>query len=256
MHKIELKFSDLWRWDGTVGRMVYLFLGVALFFIKYNIDRFIACEFFHRDWRLFDYFHQDEPWANADRRVFYRVLLTLALPFIWTGVVLTLRRLRSAGFTQGWVVLFFAPFVNLVFFALLCIVPPRNKPRNAQDRRRGLSIVFDTVIPESKWGSAAAAVFTTICLTIAGTAFSTSVLFSYGAGLFVGMPFCLGMISVVIYGYHQPRTFRESMMVCVCSIIVAGLGLLAVAFEGAIACLWRHRWPWFWHCWAVPQHMP
>jgi hypothetical protein len=236
MNKLRLKLSDLWRWDGTIGRREYLFLGVVLFLIKYNIDRFIALTFFDRSWLFFDYFNKTEPWADVDKRAFYQALMTLALPFIWTGVVLTLRRLRSAGLALGWVVLFFVPFINLIFFALLSVIPARDNLERIPGPKPRLSIIFDNVIPESRWGSASAAIFTVICLTLAGTAFSTTFLLSYGAGLFVGMPFCLGMVSVLIYGYRQPRTFGQSMTVCFYSVIVAGAALLAFAFEGAI-CL-------------------
>jgi Polyketide cyclase / dehydrase and lipid transport len=92
------------------------------------------------------------------------------------------------------------------------------------------------VIPTSKWGSATVAVFTVAALTVAGTAFSASFLSSYGLGLFVGMPFCLGMVSVLIYGYHERRTFGQSLLVCAYSIVIAGAALLLVAFEGLI-CL-------------------
>jgi len=236
MNKLNVKFSDLWRWDGTVGRREYLFLGVALFLIKYNLDRFVAITFFDRRWLFFDYFDQAEPWRDADKRTFYSALVALALPFIWTGVVLTLRRLRSARLALGWVVLFFVPFVNLVFFALLSSIPARDNQERVPGPMGWLSVVFDTVIPESRWGSAGAAIFTVICLTLVGTALSTSYLLSYGAGLFVGMPFCLGMVSVLIYGYRQRRTFGQSILICLYSVIVAGVALMAFAFEGAI-CL-------------------
>ncbi len=234
MNKLNFKLSDLWRWDGTIDGRKYLFLGVSLFFIKYNFDRFVAITFFGRHWLLFDYFEQTE--TDANQAAFYLAMVALALPFIWTGVVLTLRRLRSAGLALGWVVLFFVPLINLIFFALLGAIPARDNPESAPVQKGWLRINLDRLIPASKWGSASAAVFAAVILTLAGTAFSTSFLRSYGAGLFVGMPFCLGMVSVLIYGYHQPRTLAQSVTVCLYSIIVAGLALLAFAFEGAI-CL-------------------
>jgi hypothetical protein len=164
-------------------------------------------------------------------------MVAMALPFVWTGIVLTLRRLRSVKLGFGWVLLFFVPFANLLLFFLLSIVPSRGGLEQTCDSKDRVGIKFNKIIPASKWGSAIAAVFAVTLLAVAGTAFSTSFLQSYGLGLFVGMPFCMGMISVLIYGYHQPRTFGQSMMVCFCSVVVAGAALLLVAFEGLICIL-------------------
>ncbi len=43
--------------------------------------------------------------------------------------------------------------------------------------------------------------------------FGTVFLQTYGWGLFVALPFCLGMFSVLCYSYHEPREFGESMAV-------------------------------------------
>src|SRR5215472_9854396 len=54
-----------------------------------------------------------------------QTMLATALPFIWLGVTLTLKRLRSAGWPISLVLLFFAPFLKIVFLLALCIVPER-----------------------------------------------------------------------------------------------------------------------------------
>jgi len=236
-NQMKLKFSDLWRWDGTIDRIPYLFLGVVLFALKYNIDRLVALTAFGHSWSLFDYFDQSGAWENADKKVFYQAMVALALPFIWAGVVLTLRRLRSAGLPLGSVVLFFVPMVNLIFFALLSVIPPRLNEGGPPESKNGLKRFLDGVIPENSWGSAAVAILVTVILTLAGTAFSAMFLRNYGGGLFVGMPFCLGFLAVLIHGYHRPKSIGQSLMVCLYSVILAGIALLVVAFEGLICIL-------------------
>src|SRR5881397_2431251 len=39
---VQIRFSDLWRFEGKVGRGTYAFVGLAGFAIKHNIDRIIA----------------------------------------------------------------------------------------------------------------------------------------------------------------------------------------------------------------------
>ena len=59
----------------------------------------------------------------------------------------------------------------------------------------------------------------------------------YGWGMFVGLPFVLGMGAVLIYGYQQRRGFLASMGVAALAItLFAGL-LIALAIEGFICVL-------------------
>ena len=44
---MALRFADLWRWDGRVGRKMYAIVGAAGFAIKHFFDHFIAGGFFH-----------------------------------------------------------------------------------------------------------------------------------------------------------------------------------------------------------------
>jgi hypothetical protein len=43
---MALRFGDLLRWEGKVGRKTYALVGVIGFAIKHNIDRLIAANFF------------------------------------------------------------------------------------------------------------------------------------------------------------------------------------------------------------------
>ena len=44
-----VRFSDLWRWHGTVVRRTYALVGVAGVAIKHNIDRSIGAYFLAAD---------------------------------------------------------------------------------------------------------------------------------------------------------------------------------------------------------------
>jgi len=114
----------------ALGRGAYALSGLLLFGLKHNLDRVVASAFFDKSWSLFNYLVPPEHGGSLLRLTpaemrFYGTLLLVALPFIAIGVVLTLRRLRSAGLPLPLVVLFFLPLVNLVFFLVLCIVPAR-----------------------------------------------------------------------------------------------------------------------------------
>src|SRR5262249_31046793 len=68
------------------------------------------------------------------------------------------------------------------------------------------------------------------------TKFSVSTLKQYGMGLFVGLPFFLGLTSTLIYSYRQRRSYGECVTVSMVSLCFIFLMLVFFAFEGVI-CL-------------------
>lgn len=238
---MKIKLSDLWRWDGTVDRGTYAIIGLLGFAIKHNLDRLVASYVFHRPWGVFNY------WVPPTRAVritalspddaaFLTTMLALALPFIWVGVVLTLRRLRAVGLPTGLVVFFFLPMINLVFFLLLSILPSRQEGSPAASPGGRRQTVLDRVIPDHPVGSAAMAVLLTIPFGMAAIVISVSWFGTYGWSLFVALPFCLGLGAVLLYGYHRPRSFGHCLIVSWFSILVLGGALMALAIEG-VFCL-------------------
>ena len=219
---------DLWSWHGRVGRARYLATGLILFALKYNLDRIVAGVFGYR-WGVINYEYALE---DAHDPSFYIALVAVALPFIWIGVVLTLRRLRDANLPLWGVMLFFVPFLNLIFFAILSAIPSRE----ASNKGSKLGERVGRFIPQSEFGSAVFGVLLTALLAVGETVFSTSGLGNYGWGLFVGIPFFLGLNSTMIYGYHYPRSLGRCLLVSLFSVGIVGAALLVIAIEGII-CL-------------------
>jgi uncharacterized membrane protein YhaH (DUF805 family) len=227
--------SNLWRLDGTVDRGRYALIGCVLFAIKHNLDRFVATFLFGRPWDLFSYLRGPEP--NGGRApfggnevLFYTTMVILALPFIWTGVALTIRRLRDAGWPIGFMVLFFVPFLNLAFFLVMSLVPAR---RDAAPCKPHDSMI-GRLIPESLVGGAAVSVLLTALLALPLVLLSVDVLGSYGAGLFVGLPFAMGFAAAVLHGYHESRSWPSCMGVAFLGTVLLCVLLLALAIEGAL----------------------
>jgi uncharacterized membrane protein YhaH (DUF805 family) len=221
----------------TLDRWPYFWLGCALMALKYNLDRLIAWQGFHRAWYLWNYIKPHgygtiDALPPTDER-FYFILLLTSLPFLLVGIFLTLRRLRSAGLPLGLCVLFFVPVINLIFFAILSVVPAKSgKQTTTTDKPAWVSW-----LPQSAAGSGLAS---TIIVGVVGVAlayFSTSVLQNYGWGLFVALPFVMGLVSVLIYAGPQRRSFQSCMLVAILPIAFAGLCLFFVAMEGAICLL-------------------
>lgn len=237
------KVSDLWRWGGEIDRGPYAIIGVVGFALKHNLDRYVASTFFHRGFTLFNYWVSPGqalritslPQRDAE---FFLTLAAIALPFIGIGVTLTVRRLRSIGLPLWLAVLFFPPVINLIFFLILSLLPPRQGAASPPVRRAGSPSRFlRRLIPNDPWGSAAVAALLAVPLGAAATFFATTVLRNYGWGLFVALPFCLGLLSALLYGYPTPRSLRSCLGVACASTLLLGGVLILFALEGLICLL-------------------
>ena len=227
--------------EGAIGRSTFLLAGLSLAFLKQLLDIALAVLVFHRGYTFFNY------WLPMGAVVALRslspgdlkgllLLVLQAGPFIWIGVCLTLARLRDAGL-PGWAVLFFfLPFLNALFFVCLCCVPSsaeRREPLRPGGAGRGR---MEDWIPRGALASAFAGAFLALLLGLLFALFATEFLVSYGWSLFVGIPFTMGFLSVMVYGYREPRSLITCLGVACLSPLLLGLALLAFAIEGVV-CL-------------------
>ncbi len=234
---MKVSFSDLWRLDGSIGRGPYFFFGAVLMAVKWNIDRWLYAFLLDRQWSpfdsefLLDFFLRWNFFPKDPKQAAW--LVVVALPFLWAGLALTLRRLRSAVLPLWLVVLFFVPLVKFILFAVLCILPTRDEPAPADVPATKW---WARWLPQSAWGSAVAATFATFIPAMLLAWLCTTQMQSYSASLFVGVPFCQGFLAAIIHGSRQPRTAGACISVANLSVLCAGLGFLALAWEGII-CL-------------------
>jgi len=238
---MKITFADLWRSSGTVDRGTYALVGLVGFALEHNLDRLVATSVFHRPWGLFNYWVplRDVARITALRRddaKFLETMVVLALPFVWVGVALTLKRLRSANLPSQLVLLFFVPFLNLLFFLLLCLMPARNSTVTEQQSGRQKGSPIARIVPDSVLGSAAISLLLTVPVGLVMVLIGLRLLTNYGWGLFVALPFTMGFAAALIYGLQQPRSFGGCVGVACISTALLGLALLALAIEGAF-CL-------------------
>jgi uncharacterized membrane protein YhaH (DUF805 family) len=240
---VAFQFSDLWRWDGKVSRGTYAAVGLIGVAIKYNLDRLIAGSFLGYDKSFF--FNYWAPLGKAARldhlsnneAKFLATLLLFSIPFLWIGVAMTAKRLRDAGQPVWLVVLFFIPVINVLFFLALCALPAQEPAVYSEGSPWPGPGVVAGMIPRSALGSAVLAIFLTTILGLIFVGLGTVVLQAYGWGLFVALPFCLGMFSVLLHSYHEPREWHSCLQVALLPVGLLGAVLLLVAMEGLICIL-------------------
>lgn len=238
---MKMTFADLWRPSGTITRGPYALVGVLGFALKHNLDRIVATAAFHRSWSVFNYWVPVRDVVRITQlprseAVFLATMVTISLPFVWIGIALTMKRLRSAGLPAQLVVLFFTPFLNLLFFLILSLLPERAPSQTNQKAQRAHDSLWLRMVPEGPFGSAAVSLLLTVPLGLATAVLGARILSNYGWGLFVALPFCLGFAAALIYGTRQPRSMVGCVGVACLSTALLGAGLMALAMEG-VFCL-------------------
>jgi uncharacterized membrane protein YhaH (DUF805 family) len=237
-----MKPANLWHWEGRADRFTYFLVGVIGFSLKLLIDYLVITHVFHRVWsplfywRPFGVVQRISAGAEAG---FGLTMVLISLPFLWLGLAMTVKRLRDAGHPVWLVCLFFVPLVNLVYFAVLCGLPSVKEEERPQEEAAPWPSVrpLGRWIPHSKFGSALLSIGLTTLLGLFFAALGTQVVQTYGWGLFVALPFCLGLFSVLLHSYHSPRSFGDCTLVSLAPIGVLGVVLLLVAIEGIICIL-------------------
>jgi len=131
----------------------------------------------------------------------FTFVLAASLPFIAAGIILTSRRLQSARLPLWLNVLFFVPVINLVFFTMLCAVPARDGGPGDSEA----AVAADAGTGSRETVTAIAAPVVTVVLGTALCMFDVYALGVYGFGLFIGLPFCLGMVAALILGLGGVR---------------------------------------------------
>lgn len=235
---MAMRARDLGTWRGTMNRRDYALWGCVLFAVKYNLDRFIAAAFLDAPWFPWTYLTGrgavSQPPAQDVRELeLYWMLGLLALPFVFWGVTMTLRRLRDAGWSQTMVLLFFLPFVNLLFFAFLCLQPTR-QPLAAESPVPW----WQRLLPiENRVVAAGLGIAVSVALGLSLSLLGAKFLQNYGWGLFVGIPFMMGFFGALFHSLARPRTWAECALVAVFSVLLVSLLLVVLAIEGAFCLL-------------------
>jgi hypothetical protein len=230
---MDIKLNQLWGWRGTVSRQPFILWAAVLFALKYNLDRLLLRWLFDREWSVFSYFEQPFPGLQnlspAQRPREFLALLAVSLPFLWAGLLLCIKRLRSARLPLWLAVLFVIPVLKWFLFVALALAPGRGGDN-------GTPRLDASWLPNSILGSAALAVGASVLLGAGAAILAANLLGSYGWALFVGVPFAMGFFAALIHGAKRPRRVEESILVAILSVTICGAAFLAAAFEGVI-CL-------------------
>lgn len=212
-----------------IGRWEFLAWGVSLAIFKFALDTAVSAYFgipfsFARYWIPIT---QGLAHLAGDMQPYTIALGLIATPFIGMGVWLSVLRLRRIGWSPAFACLFFIPLINLIFFLALLTVPDSAGDTSPSPVPKGLRM---GLLPA------------TLAIAIGGfclTALCTLSLSSYGWGLFLGIPFAMGVASdfLVNQTAREPGALKRAIQVTILAECFCGVLLLAVAIEGVLCLL-------------------
>ncbi len=230
-----------------VTRRTYLLWGFGLAVAKYLIDTGLVLAFTGKTWTPLGYIvpsyilRRDA--VGSGPEAMYVVLPIVALPFLWIGLSMSVRRAIDAGVSPWSGTLFLVPFVNYVTMATLAVLPSRRDskwelPPSSVYRQQELEPPPPPSGEAMPSGVRAALLGLAASMAV-GVAMVGLCVFgigAYGVTLFFSTPFAMGAASAAIYNRGAQRDMGATMGIAVAGVLLTGSALLLFAIEG-ILCL-------------------
>ena len=232
-----------------VPRRPYIAWGLGLAVVKFLIDTAIVYGFSHRTWSPLGYVVPSlalrrEAVGEAPEAM-HVLLVVLALPFLWIGLSMSVRRAADAGRSPWIGVGFLIPIVNYLTILYLCLQPTRDTgawvpavvgaARSTGSTGSGGPAASSVDLP-SGVSSALLGVLASFVIGLAMLGLSVYGLGVYGQALFFATPFAMGATTAAVHNRRVTRRQGETVGLAVLAALLTGSTLLLFAIEG-VFCL-------------------
>ena len=234
--------------SATVSRRSYLVAGVSLMALKLAVDNTIAYLATGSTWPLAAYlapsFTLKSGVLQGPMREGYLVaMVVVALPFVWIGVSMTVRRAADAGASPFLGLLFLVPVLNWFAMLVFAAVPSsaqgsRWSPPVPGPYRENVSAPASLPRREIDAGLRATllGMLSSVAIGLGMIGISIWSMKLYGTALFFGTPFLMGLTTSFAYNLRLPRQLTSSIGLAVLAIGITGGVVLLFAIEGVL-CL-------------------
>lgn len=154
------------------------------------------------------------------------LLVAWALPFLWVGFAMSMRRAVDAGISPLFALFFFFPVLNLAFMVVMAALASSTSEPSPK--------VESTV---SALRATLKSVSVTTLATMVLVVLNVYVLEGYGTALFFGVPIVMGLLSGYLFNYGQTRSAGATVGVGALTGVLTFAAIFAFALEGAICVL-------------------
>jgi hypothetical protein len=227
-----------------LGRVPYVAMGALLFALKYALDTAVSAQFGRTFSPLFYVSPLVSPlFARAEDPKYWLGLWGAAVPFMFFGLLLTLRRLKEADLSPWFAALSFVPFANLLFFVAAATAPPPHAtpdeplPEASPYRESATATRLDRVARNLTASVFLAGLFGAV-IGLGAVGISVGIMREYGAALMLGAPVISGFATATIFERLRPgmRFFPGAGLATGVSFVLSFGVIVAFALEG-VGCL-------------------
>jgi hypothetical protein len=230
-----------------VDRRTYAGWGFSLALLKFGLDTAIVQGLTGKTWSPLSYAVPSLVLRRADvgsAPEAMQVLLPLvAIPFLWIGLGMSVRRSIHAGLSPWFGTLFIVPLINYVAIAVLCLVPARTvraaaAPELGAYRTWPLVDAPPSGVPIPPGLRAAlGGVAASMVVGVSMVWLCVGALGAYGVTLFVVTPFVMGATCGVMFNKPVRRSVGATIGVALASVALTGTSLLLFGLEGGVCLL-------------------
>ena len=221
--------------DPPFGRREYIRAGIVLMALKYTVDAALIYWTTGLVWTPADYLLSLANISNSKGASFTlglsMTLIVWTIPFVWIGVILSVRRAKDAGLPPWIVVAFFIPVLNYLLMAMLAAWPRAESVPAPVDERQVTALDRTAVARKGLLAGITAGLVAGIVSVVLGALFIKS----YGAVMFLLTPFIVGLVSAYASRRVDPWSPLPLKVVLYTLGVMAG-AFLVFALEG-IGCV-------------------
>lgn len=247
-------FELLFGLRQRVTRGRYLAAGLPLAAIKFGVDSLVVYAFTGHGYQPLGYLFPSatlraKGLGEAVPQSMYAVLVVVAMPFLWIGLSMSVRRAIDAGLSPWLGAGFLVPILNYVTIAALSMFPsragglwqPHTAPEIGPYRDGGPApseappVSLPVPIP-SDVRAALFGVLAAVSLGIGMIGLSVYGLGAYGMALFFATPFAMGASSAYVFNAAGLKPLGKTIGLAVIGTLLTGSIVLLFAIEGVL-CL-------------------
>ena len=203
--------------------------------LKYTVDAALIYWTTGLVWTPADYLLSLANISNSKGALFTlglsMTLIVWTIPFVWIGVILSVRRAKDAGLPPWIVVAFFIPVLNYLLMAMLAAWPRAESVPARVDERQVTALDRTAVARKGLLAGITAGLVAGIVSVVLGALFIKS----YGAVMFLLTPFIVGLVSAYASRRVDPWSPLPLKVVLYTLGVMAG-AFLVFALEG-IGCV-------------------
>lgn len=227
-----------------VTRADYLRWGFGLAIVKFALDTGVVYLATHKMWSPLGYVVPSLVFRTRDvgpvPEGLHVALAILALPFLWIGLTMSVRRAADAGQSPWFGVGFLVPILNYVTIAVLAFRPTaqsaRWEPSDLAYRAGEGQPLSPPELP-LRLRAALQGILASMALGLAMVALSVYGLGVYGATLFFLTPFAMGATTAAVYNARAVRPLGATLGLAAVTTALTGSVLLLFAIEGLLCLL-------------------